>query len=391
MEDFYTVTTTSIKGNNGSEFSFEGIRHNVNTIRSYEGVDRVWVEEANTVSKKSWEVLIPTIRKDNSEIWISFNPEFEDDETFERFVLNPPSSAIVRKVNYKDNPWFPKVLEEERLELLKKHPDDYDYVWEGNCRKWLENAIYASELRKTMAENRVTHVPFDPAVPVFTAWDLGHTDSTCIWWYQIVGQEIHVLECYGTNGGSVSEYASQVLGRHVQIDIVDNDVKAKFGDAIPEIAHRQEYRYERHWLPHDARAKTLAAAGKSIIQQLCSALTIEKCAIVPDIGVEDGIQAARMMFGRCWFDANGTVDGMKALRRYQRKEQLDGMSLGKTPLHDWTSHFADAFRMASVAWQEARKQEKPKPKPVEGLTVGNYHKVTLNELWKQTETQVERY
>jgi hypothetical protein len=115
-----------------------------------------------------------------------------------------------------------------------------------------------------MGEARVTQVAYDPAVPVYTSWDLGHTDSTCIVWFQIVGREIHVIESYGTNGGGVSEYASQVMGKNVQIDIVNNAVVATVGDKIPEIAYRADYRYAKHFLPHDARAKTLAAAGKSI-------------------------------------------------------------------------------------------------------------------------------
>jgi len=380
LSEFYDVRATTIRGKNGTEFTFEGLHHNMNSIRSYEGVDRVWVEEASSVSKSSWDVLIPTIRKDESEIWVSFNPEFEDDETFRRFVLTPPRNALVRKLGYADNPWFPKVLEDERLELLRKSSDDYDYVWGGNCRRWLEGAIYSSELRKVMATGRVGEVPFDPAVPVFTAWDLGHTDSTCIVWYQVVANEIHIIESYGTNGGSVSEYASQVLGQNVQIDIVNNEVVCRVGDAIPELRHRLSYQYERHWLPHDARAKTLAAAGKTIIEQLASALTIHKMAIVPEIGVEDGIQAARMVFGRLWFDANGTADLMRALRRYKRKLMPDGISLAQKPLHDQHSHFADAFRMLAVSVRsEAITPKTPNAGRV--LYVGPGNEATLNDMW----------
>lgn len=380
LSNFYEVQATAIKGMNGTEFAFEGLHHNMNSIRSYEGVDRVWVEEANTVSKASWEVLIPTIRKDGSEIWISFNPEFEDDETFRRFVLNPPPAALVRKIGFRDNPWFPSVLENERQDILRRAPDDYDYIWEGNCRKWLEGAIYSSELRRAMGEHRVTQVPYDPDVPVYTSWDLGHTDSTCIVWFQVVGREIHVIECYGTNGGGVSEYASQVLGRHVHIDIVNNQVATRMGDEIPEIAYRAKYLYGCHYLPHDARAKTLAAAGKAIVEQLASALGLKNMTIVPDIGVEDGIQAARMLFGRMWFDSYGTAELMRALRRYQRHPQTDGVSYSQHPLHNWTSHYADAFRMLAVALQD-EKQKEPKPDPYKPLIVGPENTVTLNDMW----------
>jgi phage terminase large subunit len=111
---FYDCQNTVIRGLNGTEFTFEGLHHNVTKIKSYEGADRVWVEEAQAVSKKSWDILIPTIRKDGSEIWMTFNPEFEDDETYQRFVLDPPKSAKVVFINYQDNPFFPAVLSSGR-------------------------------------------------------------------------------------------------------------------------------------------------------------------------------------------------------------------------------------------------------------------------------------
>ena len=134
LGSFYSIEKTSIKGLNGTLFGFEGIRHNVNKIKSYEGVDRAWIEEAQTVSRSSWETLIPTIRKPESEIWISFNPVLETDETYERFVLNPPPGAVVKKVNWQDNPWFPDVLRAEMDYLKSTDYDAYLNVWEGHCR-----------------------------------------------------------------------------------------------------------------------------------------------------------------------------------------------------------------------------------------------------------------
>ena len=360
LSDFYDVQKKAIFGKNGTHFGFEGLHHNVVNLKSWEGADGAWVEEAQTVSKNSWNVLTPTIRKDGSEIWVSFNPEFEDDETYMRFVVKPPRNALVQEINWRDNPWFPKVLEEERLDLLERDPDAYDHVWEGKCIQWLEGAIYAKELRKTYSDNRVCEVKYDPALPVYTSWDLGHTDDTAIWWYQVTMGEIHILESYASSGGSLSEYATQIMGREVTINLIDDDVVAEFGAAIPDLQHRRQYKYLKHWLPHDARAKTLAAQGKSIIQQLAAALGLPNLAIVPDIGVEDGIQAARMMFSRCWFDKDGCDAGLKALRRYQRELQQDERSYKKIPKHDWTSHFSDAFRMLAVATQGQVKAEAPK-------------------------------
>lgn len=387
LSDFYDVQKTAIYGKNGTHLGFEGLHHNVINLKSWEGADGAWIEEAQTVSKNSWNILIPTIRKDGSEIWITFNPEFEDDDTYKRFVVKPPRTALVREINWRDNPWFPKVLEEERLDCLERDPDSYDHVWEGKCRQWLEGAIYAKELRKAYSENRICKVPYDPELPVFTAWDLGHTDDTAIWWFQVAMGEVHVLESYATSGGSLSEYATQILGREVTINLIDGEAVASVGPAIEELQHRRKYKYERHWLPHDAKAKTLAAQGKSIIQQLAAALTLDKLAIVPDIGVEDGIQATRMMFGQCWIDTDNCDGGLKALRRYQRGLQQDEKSFKKIPKHDWTSHYADAFRMLAVATQGQVKKKKEAPKEVQGVRElpggGICLGVSLEDLYKQ--------
>ena len=360
LQHYYEVQNNVIKGMNGSEFTFEGLHHNITKIKSYEGADVVWIEEAQTVTKKSWDVLIPTIRKDGSEIWMTFNPEFEDDETYQRFVVNPPDTAKVIFINYKDNPFFPKVLEEERLALKKRDPDAYDHVWEGKCRQWLEGAIYANEIRKAYDENRITKVEWDENVAVHTAWDIGSTDDTAIWWYQIVSGEIHILESYSVSGASPSHLASQVLGRDIQLDLVDGEIVVKDRGPIEGLEHRRRYKYERHWLPHDAKAKTLAAAGKSLEQQLKPVLGFETVWIAPRLSIEDGIQAARTTFTRCWFDESNCDEGLKALRKYRRELQADEVSLQRRPKHDWTSHYADAFRYLAVVWQEYKA---PPPEP----------------------------
>src|SRR5574337_1147207 len=168
LSSFYEIQAGLIRGTNGSEFVFAGLRNNVTKIKSFEGVDRVWVEEAQTVSKSSWEVLIPTIRKEGSEIWLTFNPELETDETYQRFVVNPPAGARVVKINWDDNPWFPETLRREKDDLKMRDPDAYQNVWEGNCRVTLDGAIYARELRLAQEEGRIRSVPYDAAKPVHT-------------------------------------------------------------------------------------------------------------------------------------------------------------------------------------------------------------------------------
>ncbi len=132
--DYFHVTANSITSTTGSEFLFKGLRHNIREIKSTEGVDICWVEEAQAVSAQSWEVLIPTVRKVGSEIWVSFNPENESDPTYSRFVINPPDEAVVRQVSWRDNPWFPEELDKERRYLARVDPAAYAHVWEGECR-----------------------------------------------------------------------------------------------------------------------------------------------------------------------------------------------------------------------------------------------------------------
>jgi len=132
LDKCFKITQTGISCRNGSEFIFKGLRHNANEIKSLEGIDICWVEEAQKVSKESWDLLIPTIRKQGSEIWLSFNPDSPDDETWRRFVLSPPDDAIIRKVNYSDNPFFPDTLEQERAYAERVlNYDDYAHIWLG--------------------------------------------------------------------------------------------------------------------------------------------------------------------------------------------------------------------------------------------------------------------
>lgn len=378
LESFYDCQATVIKGRNGSEFTFEGLHHNVTKIKSYEGADRVWVEEAQTTTKKSWDVLIPTIRKDGSEIWMTFNPEFEDDETYQRFVVDPPPNAKVVFINYKDNPFFPAVLEEERLHLKRKDIDAYEHVWEGKCRNWVEGAIYANELRAAYDEDRITTVDHDPNTEVYTNWDIGRTDDTAIWWYQVIAGEIHIIDSFAMSGGSPSFFATQVLGIEATIDIVDGEVVVKFGEPIEELAHRREYNYGYHWLPHDARAKTFAAAGKSVQQQLAAAFGWGKVRITPHLSLEDGIQAARTTFPRCYFDKDKCSSGLKALRKYQRELQTDEVSLKRQPKHDWTSHYADAFRYLAIAWKDIQPAQEEKPQE----NIDPWGRYRATESWK---------
>lgn len=150
LNNFYKVTSNSITGKNGTEFIFKGVRMNIASIKSMFGITDLWLEEAHTISKESWDVLIPTIREPNSEIWVTFNPENEDDPTYKMFVdksgeIIKRDDAIILKVNWKDNPWFPDVLKKEKDHLFSVNPDLAMHVWEGHCRTNSDSQIFKNK------------------------------------------------------------------------------------------------------------------------------------------------------------------------------------------------------------------------------------------------------
>jgi phage terminase large subunit len=325
LSAFYDVQQTKIVGKNGSEFVFAGLRNNVNSLKSFEGVDIVWVEEAVNVSKRSWDILIPTIRKENSEIWVSFNPELETDETYIRFIKHPPPDAIVVQMTWRDNPWFPDVLRQEMETLKERDPDTWLHVWEGQCIQTLVGAVYAKEIRKVLEEGRRTKVPYDQSKPVSTFWDLGRSDHTAIWFAQVVGYERRLIDYYSDN--------QQAIGHYMKV------------------LQSKPYIYDTHWLPHDAQSKTIVHP-LSIEGQMRAAGF--KVRIVPNISVEDGINAARTIFGSCVFDEEKTQDGWQCLTHYRYEMDSTAGIFKRAPVHDWASHGADAFRYFAVALQETR-------------------------------------
>lgn len=324
---FYEITQTSIRGKNGTEFSFVGLKNNVGNVKSYEGVDICWVEEAQTTSRLSWNVLIPTIRKEGSEIWISFNPELETDETFQRFVVNPPEDAKIVKINWSDNPWFPETLRLEKDSLRIRDHNAYLNVWEGLCRRTVDGAIFAKEMEMADLEERITRVPYDPIKPVHAVFDLGWSDNTAIWFIQFTSMEIRVIRYMENSQQTISWYLAEMQ---------------KFG-----------YVYDTLWLPHDAQNKTLAANGRSI-EEIVRAAGY-KVQIIEKVSVVDSINAARTIFPKCYFDKLNCDQGLQCLRHYRYDVDPETKQFSKNPVHDIYSHGADAWRYAGLIVHEPRK------------------------------------
>jgi phage terminase large subunit len=320
LADFYRIQDKVITGRNGSEFVFQGIRGlDVVKIKSFEGVDRVWVEEAQVVTKKSWDILEPTIRKPGSEIWVTFNPELDTDETWQRFVENAPGDAVVIEMNWRDNPWFPPELETLRKQWLARDPEGYETVWEGKCRPAVEGAIYRKEIETMTRDKRLRQVPYDPLLKAHTVWDLGWNDLTSIIMVQRCGGELRIIDFIEESHQTLPDYVQQLKER--------------------------KYNWGTDYLPHDGDSARLESSGLSA-RDILTKLG-RNVSIIPKGDVEAGIKAARVVFGRCYFDKDKATGLVGHLKRYRR--QINQTTLEpQGPLHDEHSHAADAFRYLTM-------------------------------------------
>lgn len=275
----------------------------------------------------------------------------------------------IHRVAVSDKEWFSLVLkasmsgliDPEELKAARQQlsEDQYNQEYECSFDAAILGAFYGQEMSRVDAEGRIRSVPYQSEFPVNTAWDLGYKDDTAIWWYQNIGQEIHVLDHYAESGVGLEELAGEITKR--------------------------PYRYGKHWLPHDAKAKTLAAGGKSIVEQMAYFLGNQSLAIVPNLSKQDGIQAARSILPRCYFDTKCDKDGnggIEALRQYQRQYDEDKKAFSKDALHNWASHSADAFRMLAVAERGQVAIVTPAPFSVLPNTI------TLDELFEEHERQL---
>ncbi len=327
LDAHFNVLKSEIQGINGSLFAFSGLR-NVRNLKSYEGFDRADVEEAAIVSKGSWQTLIPTIRKAGSELWIRFNPELETDDTYQRFILHPPPEAVVVKTSWRDNPWLSPEFMADLEHLKATNLAEYNHVYEGLCTTTIEGAFFADELAKVDLEQRITRVPYEPLAGVHTWWDIG-LDTTAIWFTQQVGFEFRIIDYYENAGLKLPHYLKMLAER--------------------------PYTYKCHHLPHDAKAESLASE-RSVEKQIRVAYP-DQVMLVPRLDVKDRVNAARTIFGQCWFDADKCADGIQALRHY-RRSPTDNLGRDTGELHDWASHGGSAFCYFGVGG----KVERPKPK-----------------------------
>lgn len=314
------------------EFKFAGLSRNIDSIKSKSQILLCWVDEAEPVSETAWQKIIPTVREHGSEIWVTWNPERKNSATHLRFRANPPEGAKIVEMNYRDNPWFPEVLERERLEDQSKRPENYAHIWEGDFVTALAGAYFAKHLHRAKSQGRIGFFPEDVLMPKKAFFDIGGTgrkaDATAIWVAQFIGTEIRVIDHY--------EARHQPLETHVRW------------------LRRQEHTSDSTslYLPHDG------ANGEKVYD-------VSYQSALSDAGYEvevienqgrgaamDRVDAVRRIFNRIRFNADTTEAGRDALGWYHEKIDEE-RSVGLGPDHDWSSHSADAFGLMAIVYEEA--------------------------------------
>ena len=310
-------------------FGFAGLHHNIHSIKSKARVRLLWVDEAEHVSEAAWMTTIPTIREDDSEIWVTWNPERPSSATHKRFRINAPNDAKITELNWRDNPWFPDVLNRERCADLANRPEYYAHIWEGDFLTAVEGAYYAKALQNARAENRISRVKADPLMAKRAFWDIGGSgakaDATAIWIAQFIGREIRILDYYEAQG--------QPLATHIAW-LRKND----YENALMTLPHDGSTHDRVHDVSFESALREAGFEVQIIANQGAGAARLR-------------IEAARRLFPLMWFDEEKTQGGLEALRWYHEKRD-ENRSIGLGPVHDWSSHAADAFGLMCIAYEQ---------------------------------------
>ena len=260
LQHFYEVQQQGIFGKNGTEIFFIGVKANPEEIKSMEGIDICWIEEAHALSEASWDIIDPTIRKEGSEIWATWNTRFRFDHMHQVFVeRNPPPDSLVLKVNYPDNPYFPEVLQKQMEAMKESNYEKYLHIWKGELKQLAEGAIFGKQVTELKRDHRITNIPIQKNCDVHTFFDLGKNDETAIWFMQRVGKEYRFIDYFE--------------GRLQDIEYYTRFIK------------KMDYMYGDHYLPHDADHDRLGMV-KNIKEQFEE--SIKPIIVVPRISDKTG-------------------------------------------------------------------------------------------------------
>lgn len=387
VDDAFDVGKEFIRCKNGNEFLFYGLKSNIAEVKGLHGVRRTWLEEAQRVSQSSLTYLIPTVMRDfpDCELWASWNPDDEEDPIHKMFVTDADETVKCIKVNYYDNPWFPESLNKVRLRDLKNNPQRYEWIWEGNFNLNNEASVYGSWMEKARLAGRIKTGIYDPSLPVFSVWDLGYSDDTAIWWFQVLGNEIRLIDYYENNRQGIKHYAEQICGREIPEETIvygpnGKILSSKLGKELEGLNRRTKYTYANHFGPGDASNKLLQAGGRSIVDQLYE-LGI-KMKVVFATAQQQQIEATRVTIDKSWFDPETCAEGIRALKKYQFRFNEDKGSYSKEPDHDFGgySHGCDAFEIIAQVWKTAKTD-------IEQPPARFFNDLTAQELFWPTNTK----
>lgn len=352
LSGYYDIGEKYIKSKDGRiSFAFAGLDRSIQSIKSKGRILLCWVDEAEPVTEYAWSVLIPTLREEgedwNAELWVTWNPRRKGSPTDLRFRNSTDPRVKVVRLNWRDNPKFPAMLERARQRDKRERPDSYNHIWEGDYETVVQGAYYASSLTKAKEEGRIGRVAADPLMTIRLFVDIGGTgaraDAFTIWAAQFIGKEIRVLNYY--------ESVGQPLATHL--------AWMRENGYTPDKA--------QIWLPHDGSTqdKVYDVSYESALKQAGY-----KVEVVPNQGkgaAKARIEAARRIFPSIWFNESTTEAGRDALGWYHEKKDEE-RNIGLGPNHDWASHGADSFGLMCVAYEEPKAgKDKPIPYPTTGI------------------------
>ncbi len=334
----FEIGETFIRTRSGRvSYSFAGLDRNIDSIKSKSRILLAWIEEAETVTEEAWIKLIPTLREEDSELWLTWNPERETSPTNKRFRHSRDPRTKIVEMNWRDNPWFPEKLNRDRLKDKAERPEQYSHIWEGDFISAVEGAYFAPHLLKAKEEGRIGFVPEDPHLVVKLFADIGGTgakaDNFVFWAQQCVGLEIRWVNHYEAQGQPFATHLNWMRSQGYTPDrcIVYLPHDGDQNDKVIDTSYRKAFEQAEY------RVVVIPNQGKGAAMQR--------------------VEKGRQLFPRMRFDEAKTDAGRKALGWYHEKRD-ENRSIGLGPNHDWSSHSADAFGAGCVAYEEPRKSVK---------------------------------
>lgn len=320
----FDVTRDEIRGHNGSLIVFRGMNDaNAENIKSLEGFHVAWVEEAQTLSQRSLDLLRPTIRQEGSEIWFSWNPRNRSDPVDEFLRDKPPTNATVIKVTYADNPWLPDTLEQEMLADRARDPEKAVHIWDGGYEVAPKGNYYGLELAEAENAGRMTDLLIDPALPVHTAWDLGISGNMTTWLFQVAMGQFRWVDYH--------EYAEPGLPHAASI--------------LREKQNERKFVWGTHLWPHDGSSKDIGSGERRCDTMAKLGFDVT---VLPRDNVGDGIEAVRRVLRMSHWDRERCAKGIEHLKGYRRKFDKVRGTFSEEPDKNGHDHGADSVRTAAM-------------------------------------------